>query len=161
MIEIPKRVAENIDQFTGRTWLLPRPLEWWDRDDDRLFLLSGGRGSGKSMVLAWLAGFGPAPPDPVAAEWLVQLRKSFKAAHFCQASSRNISPQVFADSLTNQLTGTIRRLETPARKGSGRGQTELARQRSCGWWHCDRRRRRADSGREALNRWDGQWDGIR
>jgi hypothetical protein len=30
-----------------------------------------------------------------------------KAAHFCQASSRNITPQAFAEGIANQLTGTV------------------------------------------------------
>jgi predicted ATPase len=35
-------------------------LEWWDdHKDERIFLLTGGPGTGKSMILAWLAGFGP------------------------------------------------------------------------------------------------------
>ena len=52
---LPKRVAENVGQFTGRAWLLPKILEWWDEGDERLFLLTGGPGTGKSMILAWLA----------------------------------------------------------------------------------------------------------
>jgi hypothetical protein len=107
-IELPRRVAESIDQFTGRTWLLPKLLEWWDQSDERLFLLTGSPGTGKSMILAWLAGFGPEPPDSVAAEQLNRLRKVVKAAHFCQASSRNITAQAFAESIANQLTGTVK-----------------------------------------------------
>ena len=33
----------------------PQDLEWWDEGDERLFLLTGGPGTGKSMILAWLA----------------------------------------------------------------------------------------------------------
>ena len=83
-IDLPKRVAGNIDRFTGRTWLLPELLGWWDRGDQRLFLLSGGPGTGKSMVLAWLAGFGPEPEDVTARSQLAVLRKAKKAVHFCQ-----------------------------------------------------------------------------
>jgi hypothetical protein len=109
MIEIPKRVAENIEQFTGRAWLLPKLLEWWDkRKDERIFLLTGGPGTGKSMILTWLAGFGPEPLEALAREQFGQVRQGVKAAHFCQAASRNITPQAFAESIANQLTGTVK-----------------------------------------------------
>lgn len=106
-IDLPKRVDENIDRFNGRAWLLPHLLNWWDKGDERLFLLTGGPGTGKSMVMAWLAGFGPEPKDPTAQTQLTCMRKAMKAAHFCQAASRNITPQAFADNIANQLTGTV------------------------------------------------------
>src|SRR5512145_2674807 len=106
--ELPKEVAENIKHFTGREWLLPRILEWFDHSDKRYFLLSGDPGTGKSMVLAWLAGFGPEPQDALAREQLTCLRAAVKVAHFCQASSRNITPQAFAESAANQLTDSVR-----------------------------------------------------
>ena len=105
--DLPQRVAKSIDRFTGRLWLLPKLLEWWDKSDARLCLLSGGPGTGKSMILAWLAGFGPVPEDPVAQAQLASVRKAKKAAHFCQASSRNVSPQAFAESIANQLTNSV------------------------------------------------------
>jgi hypothetical protein len=106
MIDLPRRVAENVDRFTGRAWLLPKILNWCDKSDDRLFLLTGGPGTGKSMVLAWLANHGPSPEDPTAHAQLTRVRTLVKAAHFCQASSRNLTPQAFAESIANQLTGT-------------------------------------------------------
>src|SRR5262245_45668072 len=108
MAEIPKRIAENIDRFTGRTWLLPKLLDWWDNSEERIFLLSGGPGTGKSMILAWLAGFGTEPQEALAKEQLSRIRKVFKAAHFCQASSRNLSPQAFAENIAHQLTGAVK-----------------------------------------------------
>jgi hypothetical protein len=108
-IDLPKRVAENIEQFTGRTWLLPKLLEWWDkRKDERIFLLTGGPGTGKSMILAWLAGFGPEPQGKLIKERLPRIRKVVKSAHFCQAASRNVTPQAFAESIANQLTVTVK-----------------------------------------------------
>jgi len=83
MTDLPKHVAENIDRFTGRTWLLPRILEWLNHSNERFFLLTGAPGTGKSMILAWLAGFGPEPKDASAREQLNRLRKAVKAAHFC------------------------------------------------------------------------------
>src|SRR6185503_9862181 len=59
------------------------------------------------MVLAWLAGFGPQPEDPDARSQLARLRHLVKAVHFCQASSRNITPQAFADSVANQLAASV------------------------------------------------------
>ena len=67
-INLPTRVAENIDLFTGRAWLLPRLLDWWDKSDDRLFLLTGGPGTRKNMILAWRVGFGPKHEEPTACE---------------------------------------------------------------------------------------------
>src|SRR5262245_33997902 len=107
MIELPKRVAENMERFTGRAWLLPKLLRWWEESGERIFLLTGGPGTGKSMILGWLAGFGPEPVDSTAVGQLTRLRKAIKAAHFCQAASRNITPQAFAQSIANQLTGTV------------------------------------------------------
>jgi hypothetical protein len=107
-INLPKLVAENIDRFTGRVWLLPELLRWWEqRTDERLFLLTGDPGTGKSMLLAWLAGFGPQPKDARAGEQLARLRAAAKAVHFCQAASRNTTPQALAESIANQLTSTV------------------------------------------------------
>ena len=39
---------------------------------------------------------------------LGRVRSLVKAAHFCQTSSRNISPQAFAEDITNQLTGSVK-----------------------------------------------------
>jgi len=77
-VGLPRRVAESIGRFTGRAWLLPRLAQWWDRSDERLFLLTGGPGTGKSMILAWLDGHGPGPAQPAAQalfvlrQWLAQ-----------------------------------------------------------------------------------------
>jgi WD40 repeat protein len=106
-VKLPKLVAANIHEFTGRTWLLPKLLNWWDHDADRFLLLTGGPGSGKTMLLAWLAGFGPAPEDAPARAQLSRLRKAVKATHFCQAASRNITPRAFAESVANQLTHNL------------------------------------------------------
>jgi hypothetical protein len=109
LTDLPKRVAESIDGFTGREWLLPKLLEWWEQDTERLFLLTGGPGAGKSMIMAWLSGHGPLPEDPTDQVQLARVRALVKAAHFCQAASRNITPQAFAESIAHQLTSTVPR----------------------------------------------------
>lgn len=105
-IELPKRIAENIDRFTGRTWLLPRLLDWWDKSDDQLFLLTGGPGTGKSTIIAWLTGFGPVPYEPTAESQLSQIRSAVKATHFCQSTSLN-TPRLLAESVANQLANKV------------------------------------------------------
>jgi hypothetical protein len=100
-------VAEHIDEFSGRGWLLPTLAEWWDRGDERIFLLTGDPGTGKSMVLAWLAGLGPLPADPGQRSLLVRLREAVRAAHFCRASSRNVTPHAFAEAVANRLTQNV------------------------------------------------------
>ena len=101
-LELPKQVADRVGRFTGREWLLPTLLHWWDQSDERVFPLTGDPGTGKSMILAWLAGQGPPSADPSARESLARLRGAVKAAHFCQASSRNITPQAFAAATVSQ-----------------------------------------------------------
>jgi hypothetical protein len=46
--------------------LLPKILTWLEQSDERLFLLMGDPGTGKSMRAARLAGHGLAPADPTA-----------------------------------------------------------------------------------------------
>lgn len=106
-IELPRRVAENIDRFTGRTWLVAKLLDWWYRADERIFLLTSAPGTGKSMIVAWLAGFGPEPEDPLSNEQLSRLRGLVKAAYFCQAASREITPEAFAESIGSQLISRV------------------------------------------------------
>lgn len=104
---LPQRVAENIDRFTGRSWLLGRICDWLDKPTERFFILTGEPGSGKSMVAAWLAGHGPSPMDPEAAQRLQRIRESVKAIHFCVAASGNTDPKIIAENLSRQLLASI------------------------------------------------------
>ena len=105
-IELPKRIAEGIDRFTGRAWLLPELLRWWADSDERLFLLTGGPGTGKSMIMAWLAGHGPLPEDPAARDRLLRLRGAVSARFFCQSSGLN-TPRLLAESIAVQLAAKV------------------------------------------------------
>jgi len=41
-INLLSRIAENVDRFTGRAWLLPEVLTWFEEaPDQRLFLITG------------------------------------------------------------------------------------------------------------------------
>jgi len=85
--ELPKPIEANIKHFTGRTWLLPSLVEWFEKSDERMFILTGGPGTGKSMIMAWLAGHGPMPMQAEARQQLERLRALVKAVHFCVAAS--------------------------------------------------------------------------
>jgi hypothetical protein len=106
-IDLPRPIAEQIGGFRGRGWVLPELLRWWDTDNERILLLTGDPGTGKSMLLAWLAGFGPDPDAPAERIALARLRAAVHAAHFCRSSSRNITPLAFAESMANQLVQAL------------------------------------------------------
>jgi len=104
---LSKPVQANLQHFTGRTWLLPRVLDWLQCTNERLFLLTGNPGTGKSMVAAWLAGAGPLPKDLEDQARLQQVRQQVKAVHFCQAASGNTAPKAVAQNLAEQLTNSV------------------------------------------------------
>src|SRR5262245_7130197 len=105
-IDLPQRISEHIASFTGRSWVLPKVLAWLNESNERVFLITGLPGAGKSMLTAWLAGFGPAPVDPAAAEQLAQLRAAIKGAHFCIAGA-SVAPQDVIGGLARRLTETV------------------------------------------------------
>jgi len=110
-ITAPIRASE-VPYFSGRTWLLPRLLAWLDDPLERVFVLTGGPGTGASMLAAWLAGdrlsyTWPELADPLAAAQLDQLRQQVAAVYFCEAASHNLSPRAVAENLANQLARSI------------------------------------------------------
>jgi hypothetical protein len=108
MHELPKTIVANIEHFTGRTWLLPTLLDWFEKSDDRMFILTGDPGTGKSMILAWLAGFGPMPVAAEARQQLEELRNWVAAVHFCIAASGSTDPKELARQIAGQLTRKVK-----------------------------------------------------
>ena len=49
-VQLPRAINETIDQFSGRTWLLPILQDWLEEGDERIFLLAGEPGVGKSLI---------------------------------------------------------------------------------------------------------------
>src|SRR5687768_2501098 len=96
--QLPKALADNIPHFTGRTWLLQPILDWLETSGERIFMITGEPGTGKSILSAWLAGAGPSPADPGLETQLSKIRKQVGAVHFCIAASGNIAPKAFAES---------------------------------------------------------------
>lgn len=106
-LKLPNTIEQNIQHFTGRTWLLPRLIEWLEQTEDRMFMLTGEPDTGKSMIIAWLAGTGPLPANAEARAQLEQIRSLVKAVHFCVAASGSVSPTNFAENVANQLTHNV------------------------------------------------------
>lgn len=119
---LPEKISEYIDQFTGRAWLLPKILHWYEHSTERMFLITGDPGTGKSILAAWLAGSGPLPDDPVPGtvlpdsllfngllprQQLERLHSQVRAIHFCQADGGSVQPGELARNLADQLTGTV------------------------------------------------------
>ena len=107
MFSAPKRVESAINNFSGRTWLLPILLDWLDRTKERFFVLTGQPGSGKSMVMAWLAGLGPSVGDQISKEHLDRFRSHAMAVHFCVADSYSATAKSCAEKLANQMKSNI------------------------------------------------------
>jgi energy-coupling factor transporter ATP-binding protein EcfA2 len=78
---MPKPVAANIENFAGRTWVLPRVLDWIEHGIERTLLVTGEPGTGKSSLAAWLAGAGRTPAAADARHQLERIRSHVKAVH--------------------------------------------------------------------------------
>jgi hypothetical protein len=100
---VPGAFGVLMNDFTGRTWLLPMLTEWLESSTRRYFILTGDLGSGKSMTAAWLAGLGPLPLEATPAEQLLKLRSMIHAAHFCVAQSGSTAIGAFTESVATQL----------------------------------------------------------
>jgi hypothetical protein len=72
-----------------------------------MFILTGGPGTGKSMIMAWLAGRGPMPVEAEARQQLEQLGTWVKAVHFCVAASGSTDPKELARQMAGQLTRKV------------------------------------------------------
>lgn len=106
-LELPKNISANIQNFTGRTWLLPIILQWYEQTNERMLILTGMPGTGKSMIAAWLAGAGPEPKNKENKNQLRRIRSSIKAAHFCVASSGWVAPRALAKNMAGQLVRNV------------------------------------------------------
>ena len=101
-IDYSDLIAERTKDFTGREWVFHKINAWLEHDESRVFLLTGGPGSGKSALAARLVQISR---GEVAAEAWPHLGKGrLTFAHFCQAQNdRTINPLRFIEALSRQL----------------------------------------------------------
>lgn len=123
---VPGALGVRMNDFTGRTWLLPILTEWLERSTKRYFILIGDLGSGKSMTAAWLAGLGPLPFESASAEQLVTLRSMISAAHFCVAQSGSTAIGAFTESVATQLRDRVAGFGEAAAKSLQPSQVDIS-----------------------------------
>lgn len=104
----PKTILEDIDKFIGRQWLVSNLMTWLKQSRNRLFILTGAPGTGKSTVSAWLAGEGTTSVDNAAKTQLETLRSKVGAVHFCIAATGTTDPRNMAKSIAEQLTRNVK-----------------------------------------------------
>ncbi|MEA2972166.1 MAG: hypothetical protein QOG82_624 [Actinomycetota bacterium] len=106
-MRIPAVVGQRAAGLVGRVWALRQVAEWLDAGAERLFLLTGEPGAGKSVLAAWLAGAGPAPADQADGAALERVRGAWSAGCFCMTRGQDgadITPAWFVTSLVKQLS---------------------------------------------------------
>lgn len=104
-LPIPEEIIQETREFVGRVWVLDEVAAWQSAGPERVLLITGNPGSGKSMLASWLAGGGPPPDDaPAAAAWQ-QVVARWSAAHFCVGADQagSIDPIGFSKRLAAQL----------------------------------------------------------
>jgi hypothetical protein len=108
-IRLPPHVEEGMHFFSGRTWLLPIIQDWYEHSSKRLLLITGMPGTGKSMVAAWLAGYGKLPKAMADKAALQGLRRKITAAFFCRADTYENSPMECGNQLARQAVRKLPR----------------------------------------------------
>lgn len=109
-LDVPAGAAERAQRFVGRRSTLARVASWLDSppEENRFLVLTGGPGSGKTALMAWLAGAGAEPASPADAALRQRVGRAVDAVHFCSAASggaaRSQNPYEFGRQLTRQLS---------------------------------------------------------
>jgi hypothetical protein len=98
----PKHLADRVNDFSGRQWVVDTVAEWLrDTSAPRVLLITGEPGCGKTALAAWLA----APNGALPTGRLRDVRSAWTARHFCIAEERrgSVQPARFAQSLAQQI----------------------------------------------------------
>jgi hypothetical protein len=107
---VPEEIARRASSFVGRGATLDAISDWLNRPAPAQpwFLVTGGPGSGKSALVAWLAGAGPKPSTKSPAHKRRRIHANLRAVHFCDAdggrAAQSLDPLVLANSIVRQLS---------------------------------------------------------
>jgi len=131
-VDLPKNVAANMKHFTGRAWVLPLVLEWLEKTTPRTLIITGNLGTGKSMLMAWLAGAKPLPDAVEAQEQLAKIHAHIKGVYYCNAMTLNTDPKKFALNIHEQLQNKIETFKDAFRGGDGMTASDIIASESGG-----------------------------
>ena len=104
-LRVPKLAADRAQGFVGRRATIGRIADWLETSDPYL-CLTGDPGTGKSALMAWLAGAGQDPTDGILAKRRSGILKALDHVHFCVATSPNdptLDPWLFSRDLGRRL----------------------------------------------------------
>jgi len=91
-LDFGSEISRHLSDFTGREWLLSDFDYWLEKENSRIFLLTGDPGTGKSAVMAYL----------------VHKNPSVIAYHFLRADlSDTINSSLFIRSIVSQIATQI------------------------------------------------------
>lgn len=99
--------SELRGRFVPRTWILDEVIDWLDANRERLFLLTGDPGTGKSVLSAWLVD--RAIRDEAESPALERVRQGWSVAYFCSERyvGSSVDPRAFIRDVANQLQSTL------------------------------------------------------
>jgi hypothetical protein len=98
-------IAERTQDFTGRGWVFEAIHKWLTEGDSRVFLLTGGPGTGKSAIAARLTQLSNGIVTEVNLPGFV--KGWLTHHHFCQAGLEStLSPLTFVQSLSEKLANS-------------------------------------------------------
>src|SRR6266536_754485 len=104
MLDFSSYIKERTEHFTGREWVFKEVNDWLTKPpgDRRIFLLTGGPGTGKTAIAARLTQLND---DSVGEALAPALRKGWLThSHFCQAGLEStLSPLTFVQSISETL----------------------------------------------------------
>jgi len=95
-------IVDRTKDFTGREWVFQSIDDWLQSDAERVFLITGGPGIGKTALAARLVQMSLRDANP---EEYLSLGEGFLAfAHFCQAfNDPTLIPLRFIEDLSKHL----------------------------------------------------------
>lgn len=100
-------IRERTQHFSGREWVFEKVDSWLsDTDGERVFLLCGGPGTGKSTIAARLAQ--ASIGEAALGAWPALQPGFLTYLHFCQAGvGTTLSPTTFVQSLSQAIANRI------------------------------------------------------
>jgi WD40 repeat protein len=106
VIDFSSYIADRTKDFTGRDWVFKAIDKWLDAHEGRIFLLTGGPGSGKTAIASRLVQLCQEETQ-ISNEYPNLLGGGLAFYHFCQAFNDPVlNPLRFVEALSKQLANS-------------------------------------------------------